>query len=254
MTDKKFKEQLINLIKNDTEVRALVFEIAKEEIEDLLIETFYERESEKSEKILSEKHLEKKETIADKIDSYFYLIAREIEHNRRSNFYNSLKQEAEIEYEQNFSALDKEYNEEKEYQQKVINSQNEYLKSIPRHQLDKSRLTEIYNYLVTNKMMEGSFFCFSHFCSMYGGKYDLNWIDTKGYNNKNKKIVCYPLLFDLMHNIVFNEKKIFTKRRRKIFLTSISEGMKFGGKYVNYDSLNTAYSDWVNKYSLTDKI
>lgn len=38
MTDKKFKDQLIHLIKNDTEVRTLFFELAKDEINEVVKE------------------------------------------------------------------------------------------------------------------------------------------------------------------------------------------------------------------------
>lgn len=257
MTDKKFKEQLLTLLKTDEEVRSLVSDIAMKEIENRFVDIFIERARAKYEAECDANFhkipIENENSIQNQLDDYFYYIAREIECYRIQTFQTEMNEELALEHQNKLIEIEQEYQKMREVQQNEWDKQDAYLNAIPKHKLNKNRLEEIYDYLIINKMLEGSFNQFRNFCEMYGGNFDLNWIDTKGYNNKSKR-VCYPLLFDLMHNIVFNEKKAFTEGRRKIFLTSIIEGMKFNGEYVKYSTLNTAYTNWANKYSLTDKI
>ena len=257
MTSEKFKEQLIYLIKTDNEVRSLVSDIARQDNENEFANIFIERARTKYKaECEAESHnipIENQNSIMNQLDDYFYCVAREIAENNMFKFQREINEDLEIEHHQNLETREKEHKQEIQYRQKQLDEQAEYLKVIPKYKLSEKRLLEIYDYLITNKMMEGSFSHFCHFCKMSGSKLDLNWIDTKGYNNKSKG-VCYPLLFDLFHNIVFNQPKSFSKESRRIFLTSIMKGMKFNGDYVAYKNLNTAYSSWINQYSLINKI
>ncbi|MEK6451048.1 MULTISPECIES: hypothetical protein [unclassified Myroides] len=257
MTDKKFKEQLINLIKTDDEVRSLVSDIVIPEVENRFVDIFIERARTKYEAECDANFhkipIENENSIQNQLDDYFYYIAREIECYRIQTFQTEMNKELALEHQNKLIEIEQEYQKMREVQQKEWDKQDAYLNAIPKHKLNENRLIEIYDYLITNKMIEGGFDHFRGFCKMYGGKYNLNWIDTKGYNNKSKR-VCYPLLFDLMHNIIFSKKKAFAEGSRKIFLTSIMEGMKFDGEYVNYQNLNTAYSSWINQYILIDKL
>ncbi|MEC4114756.1 hypothetical protein VSO92_11655 [Myroides pelagicus] len=244
--NKAFKENLLDLLNHDDEVKDFFDQIITKKVEDVFINFLAKDDYSNCEKEVPNDNIES--IIHNKIQSFFYDTFSYISNLREERtqmedlqnyLYESYKLECEIE--ETFEKLE---------QSGFFSNSKLYENLIAKNKISNSNeLEQIFYFLVKNKMLEGTFKDFVLFCDR-GISESLNWIDTKGYNSKSKS-VTYVLLFDLLHNVIFKESKHFEGLERRVFLKSICEGFLFDGERKNFNLLNTAYSTWKNEHRLT---
>lgn len=247
--NKVFKENLLDLLNHDNDVNLFFEQMITKKVEDVFMNFLIKDDYQDFEKDIPNDNIES--IIHNKIQSHFYNTYLDINHLREeklllemeelhNEMYENYKLECEIE-----ETLEK-------YEQDVFFSKSNFYENlIPKNKISNSNdLALIFDYLIKNKMIAGDFKDFYSFCKKSLNTKPLNWIDKKGYNAKSK-VVTYVLLFDLLHNVIFQEPKHFEGLKRRMFLKNICEGFLFDGDKKNFNLLNTAYSSWKNEYRLT---
>ncbi|MBA5791663.1 hypothetical protein H1R17_10590 [Flavobacterium sp. xlx-214] len=248
--NKVFKENLLELLNQDDDVKDFLDQMITKKVEDVFMNFLVKDDYHDFEKEGPTDNIEF--IIHNKIQKYFYNIYMDINHLReekivlemeelQNQLYENYKLECEIE--ETFEKLE---------QSGFFSKSNFYDNLIPKNKVSSSKeLAIIFDYLIKEKMILGNFIDFSSFCEKSFSKKPLNWIDKKGYNAKSKA-VTYVLLFDLLHNVIFQEPKHFEGLKRQMFLKNICEGFLFDGDKKNFNQLNTAYSTWRNEHRLTE--
>lgn len=242
--NKAFKDNLLDLLNSDNDIKVFFDQMITTKVEDVFIDFLIKDDYHEEQVAVSDNNLES--IIHNKIQNYFYHTYMRINHLRYEKFL--------IEIEEVQSLQNKEISSEFDFYQSIMQESEEqilfYDNLIPKCKISDEDLFIIFEYLVKNKMIFGDYIDFASFCEKSWNTKSLNWIDKKGYNSKSK-VVTYVLLFDLLHNVIFQESKHFEGFKRQMFLKNICESFLFDGEKKNFNLLNTGYSSWENEYRLT---
>lgn len=246
--NKVFKENLLDLLNHDNDVKLFFDKMITKKVENVFMNFLIKDDYQDFEKEVPNDNIES--IIHNKIQQYFCNTYMEINHSRYEKFLieiedlqNEMHKQNEFIYQIEIETI---RNLESELAEEILFYDN----LIPKCKTSDEELFSIFDYLIKNKMILGNFEDFSSFCKKSLNTKPLNWIDIKGYNSKSKT-VTYVLLFDLLHNIIFQKPKHFEGLKKRMFLKNICEGFLFNGEKKNFNRLNTAYCSWKNEYRLT---